>query len=132
MSTNHNLRRERRAEADSNRGPSAYQPNGLLLGQTSSPKHKRQFNCYTHILCGKARSQEFQHEHLRPHGRPEVVVRHSPVMIYVLKGLTQCQRRYVYVLKGLTQCQRLYVYVLKGLTQCQQRHIYVLKGLTQC
>ena len=27
---------ERRAEADSNRGPSAYQPNALQLGQTSS------------------------------------------------------------------------------------------------
>ena len=29
-------RRERRAEADSNRGPSAYQPNALPLGQTGS------------------------------------------------------------------------------------------------
>ena len=29
-------RSERRAEADSNRGPSAYQPNALPLGQTSS------------------------------------------------------------------------------------------------
>ena len=28
--------RERRAEAVSNRGPSAYQPNALLLGQTGS------------------------------------------------------------------------------------------------
>ena len=39
-STNHNLfeepARERRAEAVSNRGPSAYQPNALPLGQTSS------------------------------------------------------------------------------------------------
>ena len=33
---NHNFRRERRAEADSNQGPSAYQPNALLLGQTWS------------------------------------------------------------------------------------------------
>ena len=33
-STDHNFRRERRAEADSNRGPSAYQPNALPLGQT--------------------------------------------------------------------------------------------------
>ena len=34
--------RERRAEADSNRGPSAYQPNALPLGQTGSrnaPSH---------------------------------------------------------------------------------------------
>ena len=37
VSTNHNLfRRERRAEAVSNRGPSAYQPNALPLGQTGS------------------------------------------------------------------------------------------------
>ena len=28
--------RERRAKADSNQGPSAYQPNAILLGQTSS------------------------------------------------------------------------------------------------
>ena len=38
VSTNHNLfERERRAEAVSNRGPSAYQPNALPLGQTGSP-----------------------------------------------------------------------------------------------
>ena len=35
-STDHNFWSERRAEADSNRGPSAYQPNALLLGQTGS------------------------------------------------------------------------------------------------
>ena len=34
VSTGHNLRRERRAEADSNQGPSAYPPNALPLGQT--------------------------------------------------------------------------------------------------
>ena len=34
MSTNHNLFEERRAEAESSRGPSAYQPNALPLGQT--------------------------------------------------------------------------------------------------
>ena len=33
-STDHNFGRERRAEADSNPGPSAYQPNTLPLGQT--------------------------------------------------------------------------------------------------
>ena len=38
MSTDHNFLRERRAEADSNRGPSAYQPNALPLGQTGSPE----------------------------------------------------------------------------------------------
>ena len=32
--------RERRAEAVSNRGPSAYQPNALPLGQTGSLKVK--------------------------------------------------------------------------------------------
>ena len=36
MSTDHNFWSERRAEADSNRGPSAYQPNALPLGQTGS------------------------------------------------------------------------------------------------
>ena len=38
VSTNHNLFwKERRAEAVSNRGPSAYQPNALPLGRTGSP-----------------------------------------------------------------------------------------------
>ena len=37
VSTDHYLWRERRAEADSNRGPSAYQPNALPPGQTGSP-----------------------------------------------------------------------------------------------
>ena len=36
VSTDHNLWSERRAEADLNQGPSAYQPNALLLDQTSS------------------------------------------------------------------------------------------------
>ena len=36
MSTDHNFGRERRTKADSNRGPSAYQPNALPLGQTDS------------------------------------------------------------------------------------------------
>ena len=38
LSTDHNFRRERRAEADSNRGPSAYQPDALPLGQSGSPE----------------------------------------------------------------------------------------------
>ena len=37
MSTDHNFLRERRANADSNQSPSAYQPNALPLGQTGSP-----------------------------------------------------------------------------------------------
>ena len=36
VSIDHSFWRERRAEADSNRGPSAYQPNALTLGQTGS------------------------------------------------------------------------------------------------
>ena len=36
VSTDHNLCRERRTEADLNQGPSAYQPNALPLGQTGS------------------------------------------------------------------------------------------------
>ena len=36
VSTYHNIWRERRAEADSNRSPSAYQPNALPLGHTGS------------------------------------------------------------------------------------------------
>ena len=36
VSTDHNFRRERRAETDSNRGPSAYKPNALPPGQTGS------------------------------------------------------------------------------------------------
>ena len=36
VSTDHNFWRKRRAEAVSNRGPSAYQPNALPLGQTGS------------------------------------------------------------------------------------------------
>ena len=34
VSTDHSCWREKRAEADSNRGPSAYQPNALPLGQS--------------------------------------------------------------------------------------------------
>ena len=40
MSTNHNFWRERRAEAVSHRGPSAYQPTALPLGQTGSLRPK--------------------------------------------------------------------------------------------
>ena len=36
VSTDHNFWRERKAETDSNRSPSAYQPNALPLGQTGS------------------------------------------------------------------------------------------------
>ena len=46
MSTNHNLWRERTAEADSNRGPSAYQPNVLPLGQTGSDRNSYWLVCF--------------------------------------------------------------------------------------
>ena len=36
VSRNHNFGRERKAEADSNRSPSAYHPNALPRGQTGS------------------------------------------------------------------------------------------------
>ena len=36
MSINHSFWRQRKTEAESNRGPSAYQPNALPLGQTGS------------------------------------------------------------------------------------------------
>ena len=36
VSTDRNFRRERRAEAELNRDPSAYQPKALPLGQTGS------------------------------------------------------------------------------------------------
>ena len=39
VSTEHNFWREWRAEVDSNRGPSAYQPNALPLGRTGSLAH---------------------------------------------------------------------------------------------
>ena len=41
LSTDHNFWRERRAEADSNRGP-AYQPKALPLGQTGSHHNNKQ------------------------------------------------------------------------------------------
>ena len=40
VSTDHNFWRERRTEADSNWGPSAYQPNALPLDQTGSQENK--------------------------------------------------------------------------------------------
>ena len=41
VSTDRNFYRKWRAEADSNRGPSAYQPNALPLGQTGLPRKYR-------------------------------------------------------------------------------------------
>ena len=47
VSTDHNFWRERRAEADSNRGPSAYQSNTLPLGQTDSRRQMLLKCCFT-------------------------------------------------------------------------------------
>ena len=47
VSTGHNFRRERRAEAVSNRGPSAYQPTALTLGQTGSLGSLQAWTSYT-------------------------------------------------------------------------------------
>ena len=53
VSTDHNFWRERTAEADSNRSPSAYQPNALPLGQTGSPYWKLSSNCFVLVSWGK-------------------------------------------------------------------------------
>ena len=47
VSTDHNFWKERRAEAYSNRDPSAYQPNALPLGQTGSQKYQLVECCFT-------------------------------------------------------------------------------------
>ena len=44
MSTDPNFSRERRAEAESTGGPSAYQPNALPLGRTGSRRVKKSLN----------------------------------------------------------------------------------------
>ena len=55
MSTDHNFWRERRAEEDSNRGPSAvYLPNALPLSQTGSHAFWQStpgFNLFTALAC---------------------------------------------------------------------------------
>ena len=53
VSTDHNFWRERRAEADLSRGPSAYQPNALPLGQTGSRQTHPVIPIYNppHRLC---------------------------------------------------------------------------------
>ena len=46
VSTDHNFWSERRAEADSNWGPSAYQPNALPPGPTGSQCHTESASCF--------------------------------------------------------------------------------------
>ena len=46
VSTNHNFGREGRAEADSNRGPSAFEPNTLPPGQNGSHSQPRSVSDY--------------------------------------------------------------------------------------
>ena len=63
----HKTRSERRAEADSNRCPSAYQPNALPLGQTGSPAITPQWrttdlcSLFTSILKSRARLNKHTH-----------------------------------------------------------------------
>ena len=69
VSTDHNnLWRERRAEADSNWGPSAYQPNALPLGQTHSHCHCCWWlllhSTILHSWAESLRSHVIQHEWL--------------------------------------------------------------------
>ena len=70
MSTDHNLWRERRAEADSNRSPSAYQPNALLLGQTGSqtPKSNKLLFQLQGWLCKLRWYLQVQYLNTRQHG----------------------------------------------------------------
>ena len=53
VSTDHNFWRERRAEADSNRGLSAYQPNALVLSHPGSlvdvPLVEFMYHVFTHM-----------------------------------------------------------------------------------
>ena len=56
-STDHNFRREKRAETDSNRGPSAYLPNALPLGQTGSLNSVFLFLFLTIYVFGSYRSR---------------------------------------------------------------------------
>ena len=59
MSTNYNFWRERKAEADSNRGPSTYQPNALPLGQTGSLwRWRKREIIYLSLHCHHHRVQE--------------------------------------------------------------------------
>ena len=60
VSTDYNFWRERRAEADSNQCPSAYQPNALPLGQTGS-----QDNAYKPQLTSK-KSRSWESNRRRP------------------------------------------------------------------
>ena len=45
MSTDHNVWRERRAEADSNRGPSGYQPNAFTARPNRLTNHPKPWPC---------------------------------------------------------------------------------------
>jgi len=63
VSTDYYFGRERRAEADSNRGPSAYQPNALPLGQTGSP-----LSCLDRSVCSACRQAAVWARHCHPRG----------------------------------------------------------------
>ena len=71
MSTNHNLFEERRAEAESSRGPSAYQPNTLPLGQTGGDAVVVEVLLYVHRTRRFIRDGS-QDVHLDFHTGPEL------------------------------------------------------------
>ena len=60
------FRRKRRAEAVSNRGPSTYQPNALLLGQTGSQGYQLVLGVYWAIQAGLLTSLTFARHRLSP------------------------------------------------------------------
>ena len=66
VSTNHSLfSRERRAEADSNQGPSAYQPNALPLGQPAHSTVRIQGGSYNYWTPNDKSAVSEQPERLR-------------------------------------------------------------------
>ena len=67
VSTDHRLWSERRAKSDSNRGPSAYQPNALPLDQTGSRYQGR-----THWMFIRARFDAMLLSKIVPTARMEV------------------------------------------------------------
>ena len=74
VSTDHNFWREKRAEAVSNRGPFASQPNALPLGQTGSPFHR--FSSFSWCLISSDVSW-----HIRDKLRP--TRQHGLILLYV-------------------------------------------------
>ena len=94
MSTNHNLfLRERTAEAESSRGPSAYQPNALPLGQTGSHcRHK-----FPAALVVSRRSFACEADHITFAARHNVVKDNAENSVCVCARARACVRACVCV-----------------------------------